>query len=169
MDGLKALCPARKPPIGAYRYSGPTPDVNAMSRNPTGAIRSRRLSPARSSRKPPASAVYPQPHHDHRQGLYEGVNIGPEGTVVSSLTCVPTRPAWPRPPCRACALISRKPTGELSARDTQRYPSKKGAQDAHEAIRPTLLDRPPETLENYLDADQMKLYASSGADSSPRR
>src|SRR4030095_6777219 len=38
------------------------------------------------------------------------------------------------------------------------YRSKKGAQDAHEAIRPTYLDLPPEAVASYLQADELKLY-----------
>src|SRR4030095_9734722 len=38
------------------------------------------------------------------------------------------------------------------------YRSKKGAQDAHEAIRPTYLDLPPEAVAAYLQADELKLY-----------
>jgi len=39
-----------------------------------------------------------------------------------------------------------------------RYKSKKSAQEAHEAIRPTLPLRNPESLKNYLKGDQLKLY-----------
>ncbi len=39
-----------------------------------------------------------------------------------------------------------------------RVTTKDGAQDAHEAIRPTSLDRTPESLESYLSRDEFKLY-----------
>ena len=38
------------------------------------------------------------------------------------------------------------------------YKSKKGAQDAHEAIRPTSMAYAPEVVEKYLAEDEMKLY-----------
>jgi DNA topoisomerase-1 len=38
------------------------------------------------------------------------------------------------------------------------YAQKKSAQDAHEAIRPTTLDLPPERVEKYLSKEQWKLY-----------
>ena len=38
------------------------------------------------------------------------------------------------------------------------FSSKKNAQDAHEAIRPTSIARTPEFLESYLSKDQLKLY-----------
>jgi DNA topoisomerase-1 len=39
-----------------------------------------------------------------------------------------------------------------------RYRSKKGAQDAHEAIRPTNFDLPPEKVAQYLKPEDLKLY-----------
>jgi DNA topoisomerase-1 len=38
------------------------------------------------------------------------------------------------------------------------YKSKKGAQEAHEAIRPTSMEHTPEMLEEYLDRDALRLY-----------
>lgn len=38
------------------------------------------------------------------------------------------------------------------------YATKKGAQDAHEAIRPTNLNHPPDLIKNHLSIDQYKLY-----------
>src|SRR6201999_1518685 len=38
------------------------------------------------------------------------------------------------------------------------YKSKKDAQDAHEAIRPTSMAYSPEVVEKYLAEDEMKLY-----------
>ena len=38
------------------------------------------------------------------------------------------------------------------------YSSKKNAQDAHEAIRPTSVERTPEAVAQYLTKDQLKLY-----------
>jgi len=38
------------------------------------------------------------------------------------------------------------------------YQSRKGAQDAHEAIRPTALGRTPERMAPYLSPEELKLY-----------
>src|SRR6185436_6118048 len=38
------------------------------------------------------------------------------------------------------------------------YKSKKDAQDAHEAIRPTFVGRTPDDLKGYLSDDEYKLY-----------
>src|SRR4029453_623077 len=37
-------------------------------------------------------------------------------------------------------------------------PSKAGAQDAHEAIRPTSFDLPPDAVKDFLKEDEWKLY-----------
>lgn len=42
---------------------------------------------------------------------------------------------------------------------TRNYGSKKGAQDAHEAIRPTSAFRSPISIRDYLSDDQMRLYS----------
>ena len=39
-----------------------------------------------------------------------------------------------------------------------RYRSRPGAQEAHEAIRPTSIFREPSTIETYLSRDQLRLY-----------
>jgi len=38
------------------------------------------------------------------------------------------------------------------------YKTRKFAQEAHEAIRPTLINRPPEQLKQYLSEEQFKIY-----------
>src|SRR6185503_9738302 len=38
------------------------------------------------------------------------------------------------------------------------FKTKKGAQDAHEAIRPTSLDLPPSAVERWLKPEELKLY-----------
>jgi DNA topoisomerase-1 len=93
------------------------------------------------------------------QKLYEGVNVG-EGSV-GLITYVRTdstnvaesagKEAW--------AYIKEK-FGEEYLPKTPRIYKKKiaGAQEAHEAIRPTSVFREPAALKQYLDADQFKLY-----------
>jgi DNA topoisomerase-1 len=93
------------------------------------------------------------------QKLYEGVEIGSEG-LVGLITYMRTD----------STRVSDAALGE--ARDfigseygkpylpekPNFYKGKKGAQDAHEAIRPTDVNRTPESLKNYLSADEHKLY-----------
>jgi DNA topoisomerase-1 len=38
------------------------------------------------------------------------------------------------------------------------YKSRKSAQEAHEAIRPTDVTRTPASLKNFLDKDELRLY-----------
>jgi DNA topoisomerase I len=93
------------------------------------------------------------------QRLYEGVEIGEEGSVglITYMRTDSTRVA-------ESALVSareyiRTTFGEpyLPA-EAIRYKSKKGAQDAHEAIRPTAVERTPDSMRAYLGADEFKLY-----------
>src|SRR5262249_46365324 len=49
--------------------------------------------------------------------------------------------------------------GPASLPESARYfKSRRDTQDAHEAIRPTYLDLPPEEVEKYVGADEAKLY-----------
>ncbi len=94
------------------------------------------------------------------QKLYEGINIGGQG-VVGLIT-------YMRTDSLNVASIAQKET--LSFIDTNfgKYfvPAKprfyktksKGAQEAHEAIRPTSVKRTPEMMKSYLTSDEYKLY-----------
>jgi DNA topoisomerase-1 len=93
------------------------------------------------------------------QGLYEGKEIGKEGSVglITYMRTDSTR-------------VSEDALAELRGLVTERYgkeylpvspnvyKTKKDAQDAHEAIRPTSVLRTPESLEGYLAEDELKLY-----------
>jgi DNA topoisomerase-1 len=53
----------------------------------------------------------------------------------------------------------RSTYGEASLpEEPRRYRQKKDVQDAHEAIRPTSMDLPPEAVARYLEPDELKLY-----------
>ena len=93
------------------------------------------------------------------QGLYEGVNIGSDGTVglITYMRTDSTRSAESAIQA-ARGFIAERYGENYVPESANRYASNKGAQDAHEAIRPTLLDHPPEALQQYLDPDQLKLY-----------
>ncbi|QTL98435.1 type I DNA topoisomerase [Iocasia frigidifontis] len=93
------------------------------------------------------------------QQLYEGIDIGEEGTVglISYIRTDSTRIS---DEARGEALnYIRNEFGDkyVSSKD-KKYKKQEGAQDAHEAIRPTSVVHTPESLKNKLTNDQYKLY-----------
>jgi DNA topoisomerase-1 len=93
------------------------------------------------------------------QKLYEGVEIGSEG-LVGLITYMRTDST--RVSDTALNEVRTFIGGEYGnsylPEKPNFYKGKKGAQDAHEAIRPTDVNRTPESLKNYLSADEYKLY-----------
>lgn len=94
------------------------------------------------------------------QQLYEGIEIGREGTT-GLITYMRTD----------STTVSKQAQGEARKFVTERYGSEyvpdkppvyktksKGAQEAHEAIRPTVVWREPDKIKSYLNRDQMRLY-----------
>jgi DNA topoisomerase I len=93
------------------------------------------------------------------QKLYEGVELGSEGSVglITYMRTDSTR-------------VSDAALGEVRDYINQQYGanylpekavhyrSKKDAQDAHEAIRPTEVARTPESLAQFLKPEELKLY-----------
>jgi len=93
------------------------------------------------------------------QGLYEGKEIGDRGAVglITYMRTDSTRVAEEaleegRRHIAATYGVEALPDKPV------RYRSKKGAQDAHEAIRPTNFDLPPEKVAQYLKPEDLKLY-----------
>ena len=93
------------------------------------------------------------------QRLYEGVDVGSEGTV-GLITYM--RTDSPRIAPEAIAGAREWVTKQLGAQylpaTPNSYKGKKDAQDAHEAIRPTDASRTPESIARYLSDEQLKLY-----------
>ncbi len=93
------------------------------------------------------------------QRLYEGVDVGAEGTV-GLITYM--RTDSPRVAPEAVAGAREWVTKNLGAKylppTPNAYKGKKDAQDAHEAIRPTDASRTPESIARYLSDEQLKLY-----------
>jgi len=93
------------------------------------------------------------------QRLYEGVDVGAEGTV-GLITYMRTD----SPRCSPESIEAARSwvKGTLGARylpaTPNVYKGKKDAQDAHEAIRPTDVNRTPESMAKYLSDEQLKLY-----------
>ena len=95
------------------------------------------------------------------QELYEGINIGSEnGGMQGLITYMRTDSLRVSADAQsdAKAYINSK-FGEKYAPSAPRsYKSKAGAQDAHEAIRPSRIDIEPAMIKKYVTADQFKLY-----------
>jgi DNA topoisomerase-1 len=93
------------------------------------------------------------------QQLYEGLEIGDEGSVglITYMRTDSTRIA-DEALAAVRDFIKNSYGKEYLPAEAVHYKSKKGAQDAHEAIRPTYMDKPPEAIKNFLNDDQYKLY-----------
>jgi DNA topoisomerase-1 len=93
------------------------------------------------------------------QKLYEGVEVGKEG-LVGLITYM--RSDSVRVSDTALSEVRDFIGGNYGKQYLPEKPviyrGKKDAQDAHEAIRPTDANRTPESLKNYLNADELKLY-----------
>jgi DNA topoisomerase-1 len=94
------------------------------------------------------------------QQLYEGLRLGDQGSVglitymrtdSTSLTADAVT--------EARSYISQRFGPEYLPKDRRAYRTKtKGAQEAHEAIRPTSPQRTPEHVKAHLNRDQLRLY-----------
>jgi DNA topoisomerase-1 len=93
------------------------------------------------------------------QQLYEGVEIdngGPVGLITYMRTDSPRVAAEAQAAARD--VIAARYGPETLPERPPFYRARKSAQEAHEAIRPTLLDHPPERLARHLSRDQLALY-----------
>jgi DNA topoisomerase-1 len=93
------------------------------------------------------------------QRLYEGKTIGDRGTIglITYMRTDSTRTAE-EALVAVRELISRTYGKGALPEEARRFRQKKDVQDAHEAIRPTSLDLPPEAVSRYLAPDELKLY-----------
>jgi DNA topoisomerase-1 len=95
------------------------------------------------------------------QGLYEGVDIGEQGPV-GLITYMRTDSKRVPPEARAeAAKFIQASYGDGYVEQGDRGGGAKGAlkvQDAHEAIRPTGVERTPEMMKSFLSPEQFKLY-----------
>jgi DNA topoisomerase-1 len=93
------------------------------------------------------------------QKLYEGVDLGEEGSVAL-ITYMRTDSVRVSSDAleQVRALIPQQYGPEYLPERPNFYKSKKDAQDAHEAIRPTDAGRTPDSLRRYLDDEAFKLY-----------
>jgi DNA topoisomerase I len=93
------------------------------------------------------------------QQLYEGLDVGPEGTV-GLITYMRTDSVNIAEAAQEQAkeYIAATYGAEYVPDKPRRYTSRRGAQEAHEAIRPTSVHRTPDALRPHLKGDQYKVY-----------
>jgi DNA topoisomerase I len=92
------------------------------------------------------------------QGLYEGIDIGEETEGLITYMRTDAVSVAPEAIFAARNYIHSTFGPEYLPDEPRMYASKKSAQEAHEAIRPTSLDRSPEKIRQYLSADEYKIY-----------
>ncbi|MCL2586897.1 MAG: type I DNA topoisomerase [Firmicutes bacterium] len=93
------------------------------------------------------------------QALYEGVELGEHGkTALVTYIRTDSFRVSPEAQHEAKAWILEKYGADYAPETFNFYKSKKSAQDAHEAIRPTNIHLTPESVSKYLAPDQAKLY-----------
>jgi len=107
-----------------------------------------------------SSRLHYRPYRTMRvaQDLYEGIELGDEG-ATGLITYMRTDST------RISAEAESKVKGWIKEKYGDKYiggprtaKASPGAQDAHEAIRPTDVNRTPESIRKYLSPDQQKLY-----------
>ena len=93
------------------------------------------------------------------QQLYEGVEISGHGTI-GLITYMRTDSLRLSEEALAAArdYITERYGSEYYPGSPRRYKTKAGAQDAHEAIRPTYVELSPETVRKDLTQEQYRLY-----------
>jgi DNA topoisomerase-1 len=93
------------------------------------------------------------------QQLYEGIDIG-ESAPVGLITYMRTDSPRVAPEAikEVRALILKQFGKKYLPDEPNTYKVKKLAQEAHEAIRPTLISHSPESLKEFLKPEQYKLY-----------
>ena len=94
------------------------------------------------------------------QQLYEGISTGDEGAVglITYMRTDSTNVAASA--LREASRLIKKRFGPEYAPKSPRYYRRKvkGAQEAHEAIRPTSVEREPASIRRFLNNDQFRLY-----------
>jgi DNA topoisomerase-1 len=93
------------------------------------------------------------------QQLYEGVELGEEGSValITYMRTDSTRVAEEAQQA-ARTFIQQHYGANYLPPAARQYKAREGAQDAHEAIRPTQITRTPESVRPFLTPEQYRLY-----------
>ncbi len=93
------------------------------------------------------------------QQLYEGINIG-GGETVGLITYIRTDSTRISTQAQeeARKIIAERFGADFIPSRPPAYKSRKGAQEAHEAIRPTVVAKDPASVKEHLSRDQNRLY-----------
>lgn len=93
------------------------------------------------------------------QELYEGIEIGKEGSLglITYMRTDSVRIS-DQAALQAEKFIQNELGKEFLPKEKRVYQSSKKVQDAHEAIRPSYVEKTPESLKPFLTRDQFKLY-----------
>ncbi len=94
------------------------------------------------------------------QQLYEGLAVGEEGSVglITYMRTDSTNVASSALQ-ETLAYVRKRYGADYAPRSPRTYAKKsKGAQEAHEAIRPTSVQRDPQSLAKHLSREQLRLY-----------
>jgi DNA topoisomerase I len=94
------------------------------------------------------------------QRLYEGIDLKKDGGLVGLITYMRTDSVRVSPDAilEARAYIESEHGKKFLPEKPNVFKSRKDAQEAHEAIRPTSLEYTPEKVRKYLTDEQFKLY-----------
>jgi DNA topoisomerase-1 len=93
------------------------------------------------------------------QRLYEGVELGEEGLVglITYMRTDSTRVSN-EALTEVREMVGKEYGPQYLPEQPNTFKSKKGAQEAHEAIRPTYVARNPDSIKQYLKEDEYKVY-----------
>ncbi len=93
------------------------------------------------------------------QQLYEGLDMGPQGRagLITYMRTDSFRVSK-ESQTEALSYIKKNFGSDYAPETPNRYRSRKSAQEAHEAIRPTSVFRTPDSVKAYLSGDQFALY-----------
>ncbi|MBI1884695.1 MAG: type I DNA topoisomerase [Chlamydiae bacterium] len=93
------------------------------------------------------------------QELYEGIELGEEGSVgLITYMRTDSYRVSQEAVTEATKYVQNRFGNEYLPDTPHVYKAKKGAQEAHEAIRPSSLKKEPDQIKAYLSEDQYKLY-----------
>jgi DNA topoisomerase-1 len=152
-DGIQAKDLKTMLEGAAYRVE--SVEAKPVKRNPSPPFTTSTLQQAASSRLGFSASRTMQV----AQKLYEGMDIG--GEFAGLITYMRTDGVQMAPEAVDAArrAIGSQFGGDYVPEKPRFYSTKaKNAQEAHEAIRPTDFNRTPESVRQYLDADQFRLY-----------
>ena len=91
------------------------------------------------------------------QQLYEGINLGSGAQGLITYMRTDSTRISPVAQNQAAEFITER-FGSKYSKHGSKVKNSSGAQDAHEAIRPSNVFQTPESIAKYLDKDQLKLY-----------